>query len=120
MELHRDRIFGRYTFLEFKVCDFEFRTDWNADETDPLRRSADSYGFFHRDTRRFFEVDGVEQSCTESEVSDVVLISSLKFEILGGKIQIDSSLNQGSSFYFTLPKNTIKNTKYKQFKITIL
>ena len=66
MELHRDRIFGRYTFLEFKVCDFEFRTDWNADETDPLRRSADSYGFFHRDKRRFFEVDGVEWRYTEA------------------------------------------------------
>ena len=40
-------------------------------------------------------------------------ITKKAIEILGGKIQIDSSPNKGSSFYFTLPKNTIKNTKYK-------
>lgn len=60
-------------------------------------------------------------SNSESKGTGVGLsITKKAIEILGGKIQIDSSLNQGSSFYFTLPKNTIKNTKYKQFKITIL
>jgi hypothetical protein len=34
--------------------------DWNADETNPLMRSADSYGLLQRDARRFFEVDNVE------------------------------------------------------------
>lgn len=40
-------------------------------------------------------------------------ITKKAIEILGGKIQIDSSPNKGSSFYFTLPKKTLKITKYK-------
>lgn len=53
-------------------------------------------------------------SDTENKGTGVGLsITKKAIEILGGKIQIDSSPNKGSSFYFTLPKNTIKNTKYK-------
>ena len=53
-------------------------------------------------------------SSSENKGTGVGLsITKKAIEILGGKIQIDSSPNKGSSFYFTLPKNTIKNTKYK-------
>ena len=41
--------------------------DGNADETDSLWRSADSYGFLHRDAPRFFEVDGVERDTQRSK-----------------------------------------------------
>lgn len=53
-------------------------------------------------------------SDTENKGTGVGLsITKKAIEILGGKIQIDSSLNKGSLFYFTLPKNTIKKEKYK-------
>lgn len=53
-------------------------------------------------------------SSSENKGTGVGLsITKKAIEILGGKIQIDSSPNKGSSFYFTLPKKTLKNTKYK-------